>query len=152
MARQNALTRYPAHARKWAFVRALDSGFTPQDTVKNPRCIEFMITQAELYLEAQQPLPGLETPRVRTTKSAPVPVPSNAPDTGQSVLSQILGVGALRGLYVVLAGDGRYAVTLKITHPIHGNVYRYGKVAHERDVEPLLALWVRKGVWTPDKV
>lgn len=152
MAPANPLIRYPAPARKYAFIKALDAGFTPQDTVKNPACVRLMIEKADLYLAAQKPLPGLEVAPVSPTKPASKPVPTDTPSPPESLFKAISSVGALRGLYVVLDGMGRYAVTLKITHPTRGSVYRFGRVPHERDIEPLIRLWLAKGEWTPDKL
>lgn len=145
------LLKYSAAARKYSFVKVLDEGYTPQDTVKNPRCIERMIHHAELYTAAIRPLPGLE-PVVRgTAVSPPKPVPANTASPAVSIVTALAALGALRGLYVVVDGAGRYKVTVKLTTAKHGACYRYGVVDHEADIEPLLWHFAQSDYWTPDK-
>jgi len=153
MKRRNSarFSKYSAAARKYAFIKVLDEGYTPQDTVKNPSCIERMIHYAELYNAAVRPLPGLES----TVRSAVVPpskpVPANPPSPTVSIITSLAALGALRGLYVVVDGAGRYKVTVKLTTAKHGACYRYGVVDHEDDIEPLLWHFAQSDYWTPDK-
>jgi len=152
MQKSNPLTRFSRLARHWAFIKAIDAGWTGQDTVKDPRCIEFMVHHADIYEIARtNELERRQSDR-RAAPRQPVTHPCDPNGTGQSRFEFLSRVGIVRGLYVVLAPDGKYTVTLKVLHPRFGNAYRYGRVPSLAAVWDVLYLWVEKDYWTPDKV
>ena len=152
MARSHPLTRYSRVARHYAFIQAIDAGFSPKDTVSCPKCIEYMIHHAEIYSIAYERYVEHRPSDRRPVEQLPFPVPEDGFKAGQSAFETLSRVGIVRGLYVVLTPDGKYSVTLKVLHPRFGNAYRYGKCASLAAVWDVLYRWVEKDYWTPDKL
>lgn len=148
---KNLLPKYPAPARKWAFIKVLDEGFTPHDTTHSPQCIQRMIYHAEQYQRAQQPLPGLAATPTRPDVSAPGRVPP-APDTAEArIFEAMAAVGTLRGLHLVAGSGGDWGLTVKLTLPSGKQVYRYGRLQHPNQLVSVISHWIANPRWIPDK-
>jgi hypothetical protein len=152
MKRNDTLSRYSKQARHWAFVKVVDEGYSPSDTVRDPNCIRRMIHHAELYQQAQRPLPGLEPPVVRPTLSAPSRVSDDYLEATDGFLGALASVGTLRGLYVVADGRGGYTATIKVTLPDGRHVYRYGRLNSPGGLTDMLESTILNDRWTPDKL
>lgn len=151
MPRKNPLLKYPSPARKWSFVRALDRGWTPQDTVKNPLCIKEMIDDCDLYQRAQLSLPGHEPASVGPTVSAPNVVPPPPPAPAYGFFETLASVGTLRSLHVVADGGGGWTATIKVTLKDGRRVYRYGRLLTPDGIVSMLLHSIEHDRWVPDK-
>lgn len=148
---KNPLLKYLPAARKWAFIRALDRGYTPQDTTKNPKCIREMIDDCELYQRAQLPTPGLEPAPVRPNVPAPGRVPPSPNPPTNDIFQEVARVGVIRGLYLVAGSGDGWGLTLKLTLPGGQQVYRYGRLRDPAQIEEVLRHWLAKPRWIQDK-
>ncbi len=152
MKQTDIIRRYPLQSRSWAFVDALNNGWTPAQTAHDPECIAWMLTRLELYRSAT-----LGVHIDRPTHERPViPAPAGvSPDYEQASISfwsSLASVGSLRGLYLVSDGRSGYSATIKVTLPCGRRVYRYGRLQSPDGLEQMLEHTIRNDRWTPDKI
>lgn len=152
MKRSNDVSRYPLQARAWAMVDALNAGWTPAQTARDPECIAWMLTRLELYSAAKHGVhinrPTLERPTI----PAPVTVPSDYQPAESDFFSTLADVGTLRSLHLVSDGGGGFTATIKVTLPDGRQVYRYGRLQSAGGIVQMLEHTIRKDRWTPDKL
>lgn len=149
--RKAALSGYTLSERKWAFIDAMNNGFTVKDTAVNPLCISWMCARIELYREAISNEPRAREVPVSTAVPSPDVVPPPPSQAPADIFAAIQDVGSLRGLYLVGDGGGGYTVTVKILHKSRGRVYRYGRLRDASQLGTLIRQWNREDRWTPDK-
>lgn len=152
MKRSDPLLRYTLAERKWAFIDAMNNGFSVRDTIGNPFCIQWMLTRLEIYREAQRHGEHREERPARADVPPPNRIPSTPHEASPDFLCALEDVGTVRGVYLVADGGGGYTATVKITDKNNRRVYRYGRLRQASGLAQMVLETIKDARWSPDKM
>lgn len=139
----------------WSVQKALESlstlavHVTPDST--DPLLWQEVRDRALFFEEQARESPYAQPDDARPAVRAPAVVPAIYPAPSFSFIASLEAVGTVRGIHLATDSRGGYSLTVKLTLQNGGRVYRFGRLQRADQLEEVIAKWLAKGYWTPDR-